>query len=233
MMGIADVPIEVVKALATFNDDSATRGPSRQSSMAIVGSPTRQPSTPTSIRETLQLNSSDRSPTPETQMSSGDQNDFPSEGHTTPSPVEGTAVTSSNSSSIKDVRPSTIRSESSSNGLATAQQKKSFMHKLGKHITHNHLMEDPSGSNLPRMHFDCPACKATVQAAAEAGSGVGRVVEAGLRSPMEFTLAIARGFHNAPKLYGDTTVRSPEKVTGIQSGLKVAGKVSLACLIVF
>ena len=41
---------------------------------------------------------------------------------------------------------------------------------------------------------------------------------------MDFTLGIARGFHNAPKLYGDDTVRPQEKVTDLQSGLKAAGK---------
>jgi hypothetical protein len=43
---------------------------------------------------------------------------------------------------------------------------------------------------------------------------------------MDFTLGIARGFHNAPKLYGDDTVRPQAKVTDFQSGLKAAGKVT-------
>ncbi|KAL8868148.1 MAG: hypothetical protein Q9198_008283, partial [Flavoplaca austrocitrina] len=41
---------------------------------------------------------------------------------------------------------------------------------------------------------------------------------------MDFTLSLARGFHNAPRLYGDENVRHPDKVTGIQSGLRTAGK---------
>lgn len=40
---------------------------------------------------------------------------------------------------------------------------------------------------------------------------------------MDLSLAIAQGFHNAPRLYGDTTVRTPVRVSGIQSGLKAAG----------
>jgi hypothetical protein len=43
---------------------------------------------------------------------------------------------------------------------------------------------------------------------------------------MDFTMGLARGFHNAPKLYGDDTVRPQERVTDLQSGLKAAGKVS-------
>lgn len=51
------------------------------------------------------------------------------------------------------------------------------------------------------------------------------MVEAGVKSPMDFTLGVARGFHNAPKLYGDESVRQTEKITDLQTGLKAAGKV--------
>ena len=40
---------------------------------------------------------------------------------------------------------------------------------------------------------------------------------------MDLSLAIAQGFHNAPRLYGDTTVRTPPRISGIQSGLRAAG----------
>lgn len=53
---------------------------------------------------------------------------------------------------------------------------------------------------------------------------------AGLKSPMDFTLGLARGFHNAPKLYGDNTVRPQEKVKDFSSGLKAAGRVSKSML---
>jgi hypothetical protein len=67
----------------------------------------------------------------------------------------------------------------------------------------------------------------SVEAALGAGKGVSRIVGAGLKSPMDFTLSIARGFHNAPKLYGDETVRQADKITDFQSGLKAAGKVKV------
>lgn len=67
----------------------------------------------------------------------------------------------------------------------------------------------------------------SVEAALGAGKGVSRIVGAGLKSPMDFTLSIARGFHNAPKLYGDETVRQADKITDLQSGLKAAGKVKV------
>ena len=52
-----------------------------------------------------------------------------------------------------------------------------------------------------------------------------RFLGGALRSPMDLTWTLARGFNNAPKLYGDTTVRKPDKVTDLQSGIKMAGKV--------
>lgn len=68
-----------------------------------------------------------------------------------------------------------------------------------------------------------------LEAAVGAGKGIGRIVGAGLKSPMDFTVSLARGFHNAPKLYGDESVRQADKITGFQSGLKAAGKVRLLC----
>jgi hypothetical protein len=61
------------------------------------------------------------------------------------------------------------------------------------------------------------------------GKGLSKIIGAGLKSPLDFTLALSRGFHNVPRLYGEE-VRQVDRVTGIQSGLRTAGKVSLSCL---
>lgn len=37
-------------------------------------------------------------------------------------------------------------------------------------------------------------------------------------------MGLAKGFRNAPRLYNDQTVRKQEKVTGLASGVMVAGK---------
>lgn len=49
------------------------------------------------------------------------------------------------------------------------------------------------------------------------------ILRAGLRLPMDISLALAQGFHNAPRLYGDK-VRRPNRITGLHSGLRAAGK---------
>lgn len=54
---------------------------------------------------------------------------------------------------------------------------------------------------------------------------MGRIVGAGFKSPMDFTLNVAKGFHNVPKLYGGE-VRQVDKVTNFQSGVKTAAKVT-------
>ncbi|KAL9598698.1 MAG: hypothetical protein Q9179_003824 [Wetmoreana sp. 5 TL-2023] len=59
--------------------------------------------------------------------------------------------------------------------------------------------------------------------AVDAGMGLAKSGEALARVPMDLSLAIAQGFHNAPRLYGDTTVRTPIRITGIKSGLRAAG----------
>lgn len=57
----------------------------------------------------------------------------------------------------------------------------------------------------------------------EVGRGAAKTAGALARVPMDLSLALAQGFHNAPRLYGDDTVRRPTRVTGIKSGLRAAG----------
>ncbi|KYK54591.1 glucosyl/glucuronosyl transferase [Drechmeria coniospora] len=57
-----------------------------------------------------------------------------------------------------------------------------------------------------------------------AGRGVGHAVSTGVKSPMNFCLGLAKGFRNIPRLYNDDTVRPIKKVTGIRSGIQIAGK---------
>ncbi|KAK2050630.1 glycosyltransferase family 28 domain-containing protein [Colletotrichum somersetense] len=58
----------------------------------------------------------------------------------------------------------------------------------------------------------------------DVGEGLGKSAQALAKAPVNLSMAIAQGFHNAPRLYGDDTVRRPPRVTGISSGLKAAGK---------
>jgi hypothetical protein len=55
------------------------------------------------------------------------------------------------------------------------------------------------------------------------GKGLSKIIGAGIKSPMDFTMAITKGFHNVPRLYGEEPRHIP-RVTGLQSGLRTAGK---------
>lgn len=66
--------------------------------------------------------------------------------------------------------------------------------------------------------------KKFLETAMGTGEGVQRIVGAGFKSPMDFTMNLSKGFRNAPKLYGDESVRKPEKVTDFKSGIRAAGR---------
>lgn len=56
----------------------------------------------------------------------------------------------------------------------------------------------------------------------QVGRGAYKSASALARAPADLSVALAQGFHNAPRLYGDETVRRPTRVTGIKSGLRAA-----------
>jgi UDP:flavonoid glycosyltransferase YjiC (YdhE family) len=62
------------------------------------------------------------------------------------------------------------------------------------------------------------------QTGVHTSKGFGRIVKAALQSPMELSMSITEGFHNAPKLWGDDTVRPQQQVSGLKSGAKAVGK---------
>ncbi|WEW54665.1 hypothetical protein PRK78_000085 [Emydomyces testavorans] len=84
-------------------------------------------------------------------------------------------------------------------------------------------------ANLCRNHGDyskaaSEVSRITAEEVIGATRAASKLVAVGMKSPMNFALSVAKGFHNAPKLYGDDTVREREKITGFQSGLRAAGK---------
>jgi len=54
--------------------------------------------------------------------------------------------------------------------------------------------------------------------------GLGRIMKSALSSPMDISVSITEGFHNAPKLWGDDTVRPTQQVTDMKSGARAIGK---------
>ncbi|CAK4032545.1 glycosyltransferase family 1 [Lecanosticta acicola] len=56
------------------------------------------------------------------------------------------------------------------------------------------------------------------------GEGFKRSGTALLTMPNDLHVAIAQGFHNAPRLWGDATVRKPMRITGFKSGCVAGGR---------
>lgn len=87
-----------------------------------------------------------------------------------------------------------------------------------------------SRSPFPHAKGDRTPCpgeevgQVSLETALHGAKAVGTIVSAGMKSPLDFTLSLAKGFHNAPKLYGDDTVRKNEKIVDLRSGLKAAGR---------
>ncbi|ETS85707.1 hypothetical protein PFICI_03732 [Pestalotiopsis fici W106-1] len=75
-------------------------------------------------------------------------------------------------------------------------------------------------SNLTATPATAPAAE---EYANEVSEGLGQSGRALAKAPVNLAVAVAQGFHNAPRLYGDDTVRKPIRITGIKSGLKAAG----------
>jgi UDP:flavonoid glycosyltransferase YjiC (YdhE family) len=68
-----------------------------------------------------------------------------------------------------------------------------------------------------------PASKPAV-VSKDVAKGIGHSAKAVLEMPLETFVALTLGFRNAPRLYGDNTVRPPiDTITGFRSGLKAAG----------
>lgn len=89
----------------------------------------------------------------------------------------------------------------------------------GQHVEHAiPLYEEPK---VAESQSNAPA--AAKHLAIGTTKGIGRIIGASLKAPMTFTHGVTRGFHNAPKLYGEE-VRDYENVVDLKSGLTVSAK---------
>jgi len=227
-MGVADFPIEIFKAVKKGNQVKTSKEPSTstsgtstptipsQSDSSII-SPVSQETSEPATYFTSQPSTTSTDATHESAGSS-------SIGNSSSAPQTPLTSTTSHGetrgSSLKDALRGTLskaRSRSASRDRFH-RRTDSADGKPGSPCSRS------NSRTRTKQEFD--PSKITIDNAIGAGKGIQRIVAAGMKSPMDFTLGIARGFHNAPKLYGDDTVRPQEKVTDFQSGLKAAGKVT-------
>ncbi|KAK7428956.1 hypothetical protein QQZ08_004573 [Neonectria magnoliae] len=89
-------------------------------------------------------------------------------------------------------------------------------------ITHHPSETSNIALDAASIHTDVTAGGGRGHYVSDVARGVGRTATAIAKAPADLSLALAQGFHNAPRLYGDDTVRRTPRVTGFRSGLRAA-----------
>lgn len=224
MMGFADFPVEILRALRIKPSENNVDSEGSYHNLETASKPVRmltecvpQAAVPSAEEKVKSGNSSkvslDSAPTnednredsidPTSPLRLGDSH----EGSLSPTETDRQSQTRPGA---KSHGPNSMKS-ALKGSLSRSSSRNSSPNRPAPH--HHRSL---SGSQAGQISLD---------AAVGAGKSIKQIVGAGLKSPMDFTLGLARGFHNAPKLYGDESVRQADKVTGLQSGLKAAGKV--------
>lgn len=217
MMGVADFPVETLKALRVHPD--AAKQAKREQSPAPQSPP-----------------SGDRTPTERLSVSS-DQGVMSSGASTVSidSDMEKSETPASsqfnlNESFAKINSPTSIRSPVEESRPEIKSPRGSSMRTAlnegfnNLHRRSSSRSKDGSRSRSVSRDLRNAHCGDPLETALGTGKGVSRIIGAGFKSPMDFTLGLAQGFHNAPKLYGDDTVRKKEQVTDFRSGVRAATK---------
>lgn len=84
---------------------------------------------------------------------------------------------------------------------------------------------DSNGKTVPRTAADSASTSTPVLIAKDIGKGLGRTMKPIVKLPSNMFYAMTLGLRNAPRLYGDKTVRPPhDTITGFRSGVQVAGQ---------
>ena len=216
MMGVADLPIGVVKVLSKSSKSSDKGMDDMPSTSNTTPAPALGLTSPISSALDPAINRAPSvyasgSPPLATSQDSGDP-----------------TICADHSQSHRSSSPSALNRESLERTSSEVASVLSSAEDNDQRLAASSLREPPSRDLSPKLSQDqLPrrSTQITYETALAGGKGLSRFVGAGLKSPLDFSLAIARGFHNAPKLYGDKNVRRPDKITDFQSGLKAAGKV--------
>lgn len=222
MMGVADMPVEVLRALRIKPSDQG-KGDGRRhggstSSTDRIHSESLRPASTTSSVDLPQARSMGTSTE---SLSTQESNALETNERTEP----GSSPQEQASGLENEGQPLSPNSTPDHRSILAKSLRRSSSRSRSPRRDSTADTSDPHRHSVPGSQTGRISLEAALGAGVGAGKGVGRMVGVGLKSPMDFTLGIARGFHNAPKLYGDETVRQADKVTDFQSGLKTAGKV--------
>lgn len=199
MMGVADMPIQTLKLLNIHPDSKAGKkgkGKATSDDATCVAESSRPPTSRTATNDT---NVSTDTAAP---VRSNTEKSF------VPSPdTPGTPT-----------HRSTFMSQAFAESAQGSRSPSRERHRRASSISGAELRSN-SGTASPK-----PDLAESMTSAVDTGKGLARILGAGFKSPMDFSLNVAKGLHNVPKLYG-AEVRQVDKVTDFQSGVRTAAKV--------
>jgi hypothetical protein len=243
MMGVADFPIATLKALAIHPDsgkgkgkdkakdgDKATSENSSTTALTATTSSTSVDQSRSSIFSEIAASTPPTTPgmlTPTVSKESRPEDALTRESSATSIGSLAT-VTSAERSSRDSVRsprggsmaeafrnlPEGSRPRSASRGRSPSSSHHRRSSSMSKKPSHTSTWTEGTHSPGPDL----------LDTAYGTGKGISKISGSLLKSPMDLLLGVSKGFHNMPKLYGEE-VRQTDRVTGIKSGFRVAGKV--------
>jgi len=253
MLGVADLPIEALKSLhihpdavkakarklRAYGGNADTATPSGQSS-AVQSALAAPPSSPDNASQPSLVTSSSETSilTPSTSVSSIKRKPIPSGSilisPDAPGPAsrplsDGTSIVQSPISTVEDPAFLAAPASQTRTGPSAMAEALRNLPESSRPRSRSHgspRAQSPARSSSPSADSGRKrACDPPnpLDAAMGTGKGLSRIIGVGLRSPMDFSLALAKGFHNVPKLYGEE-VRSVDRVTGFKSGITTASK---------
>lgn len=195
-MGVADLPVEALKALGIHPD--AHKSKSKSKSKTSTKDTARPPRGDSEGPTTALAHSAASAASPSTVTQNHGSHDSVGPVDPAARPTVG--------------QPYNVHEAlASMSSAATAPSSDSNKPRKSEPLNAQNIQEAISTS------FSLEAAMGTTLSAA-------RIAGAGIKSPMDFTSSLARGFHNAPRLYGDTSVRPSDKITDLSSGLRAAGR---------
>lgn len=252
-MGIADLPIEALKVLQIHPDAVKGKARKLRTGGSNIGSTSsgQSPAGPNtlasslsspdsaSIPSLLTSTSEPTIPTPATNKNSIKRKPVPPNSSLSPPTTpqvfshessEDTSIVQSPTSTIEEptlLTPPAVHVRTGSSAMAEALRNLPESSRPRSRSHGSPRTQSPTRSSSPssdaRRKRSADVVSHHVETIMGTGKGISRIIGAGLKSPMDFSLALAKGFHNVPKLYGEE-VRSVDRVTGIRSGFTTASK---------
>lgn len=231
-MGVADMPIQTLKLLQIHPDSKSRKGKEKatgsESSPSVDSSRPGRSQTAKSTTNTTEVSVATGASTPPAAESQGSSNTLAR------SSTDTTVLASPDIPGTPTHRSTFLSQafEESTGGSRSSSRDRGRQHSVAPcdivdRLTHHRRANSVSAAELKSNNGTATGSQGiteSVESAMDTGKGLARIIGAGFKSPMDFSLNVAKGFHNVPKLYG-AEVRQVDKVTDLQSGLRTAAKV--------